>query len=397
MPPNWDPIIGIKGLKVLNTCYNKSLSCLEVDARIRDAPRCYSCKARGRNLRLKDRFLRIIDHDPMGSRPTRIKICVPKFFCKRCGIYFRQPLPGVLSYQRSTESFRMDVATKHHLGFSKDAAAKVFRISHSKVDRCYQHIYSKDMLERKNRPCPMVMGIDEHFLNRKIGFVTTMVDLQSRRVFDLLPGRSEAALESHLKQLRGRDRVRVVVMDLSSTYRSIVKKYFPNALIVSDRFHVVKLINQSLMEMWKTFDEHGRKNRGLLSLMRRHRFNLSDDQRMNLARYFKEFPALGHCYHRLKDLKELMLFKGVGKSKARSLIRELFQIISDLKSTPFQPLLRLAATIESWLEPIARMWRFSRTNSTTEGLHCKMEVIQRRAYGFHSFTNYRIRVIALCG
>jgi transposase len=333
----------------------------------------------------------------MGHRLTRIKICVPKFRCKRCGIYFRQSLPGVLAYQRATESFRMDVATKHHMGFSKDAAAKVFRISHSKVDRCYQHIYSKQMAERKNRPCPRVMGIDEHFLNRRTGFVTTLVDLKSRRVFDLLPARSQAGLHTHLMQLKGRDRVRVIVMDLSSTYRSVVTKYFPNATIVSDRFHVVRLINHSLMELWKSLDEQGRKNRGLASLMRRHRYKLSDTQRTLMARYFTDLPALGICYHRLKELSELMLFKEVSKSQARHLIRRLFEILADFKSTPLQPLLRLAATIESWLEPIAHMWRFSKTNSITEGLHCKMEVIQRRAYGFHSFKNYRIRVLALCG
>jgi len=396
MAPSWDNIIGIKGIKVLNTSFISGT--LEVLAKIKEKPRCFGCEGRGKNLRLKDTFQRTIEHDPMGSRPTRIQLTVMKFHCKRCNIYFRQQVPGVLTYQRSTESFKMDVATKHHLGFSKDGAAKLFRISHSKVERCYRHIYEKEILERKNRPCPRVLGIDEHFLNRKVGFVTTLVDLKSRRVFDLLPGRSEASLEVHLKRLKGREGVRVVVMDLSTTYRAIVKKYFPNAVIVADRFHVVKLINQSLMEVWKLFDEEGRKNRGLVSLVRRHRFNLSPDQKINLSRYFVEFPALGICYHKLKDLKELMLHKGCNSVHAKhTLIPSLLGIIQQLKSTPFQPLLRLAKTMESWLESIGRMWRFSRTNSTTEGLHCKMEVIQRRAYGFHSFRNYRIRVIALCG
>jgi hypothetical protein len=42
-----------------------------------------------------------------------------------------------------------------------------------------------------------------------------------------------------------------------------------------------------------------------------------------------------------------------------------------------------------WREPIARMWRFTKTNGITEGLHNKMEVISRRAYGFRNFQNYR--------
>jgi transposase len=43
------------------------------------------------------------------------------------------------------------------------------------------------------------------------------------------------------------------------------------------------------------------------------------------------------------------------------------------------------------------MWRFTKTNGITEGFHCKMEMITRRAFGFKNFQNYRIRVLALCG
>ena len=50
-----------------------------------------------------------------------------------------------------------------------------------------------------------------------------------------------------------------------------------------------------------------------------------------------------------------------------------------------------------WKSQIARMWRFTRNNGITEGFHRKMKLIQRRAYGFRNFNNYRLRVIAQCG
>ena len=40
-------------------------------------------------------------------------------------------------------------------------------------------------------------------------------------------------------------------MDLSETYRSIARRYFPNATIVADRFHVVRLINQHFLKVWQ--------------------------------------------------------------------------------------------------------------------------------------------------
>ena len=42
------------------------------------------------------------------------------------------------------------------------------------------------------------------------------------------------------------------------------------------------------------------------------------------------------------------------------------------------------------------MFRFSRNNGITEGFHRKMKLIQRRAYGFRNFENYRLRVRVLC-
>jgi hypothetical protein len=43
------------------------------------------------------------------------------------------------------------------------------------------------------------------------------------------------------------------------------------------------------------------------------------------------------------------------------------------------------------------MWRFTRSNGITEGFHNKMETINRQAYGFRNFQNYRLRVQVLCG
>ena len=49
-------------------------------------------------------------------------------------------------------------------------------------------------------------------------------------------------------------------------------------------------------------------------------------------------------------------------------------------------------TTYAWREEIAGLWRFTRYNGITEGLHSKMEVLQRQAYGFRNFQNYRLRV-----
>jgi len=43
------------------------------------------------------------------------------------------------------------------------------------------------------------------------------------------------------------------------------------------------------------------------------------------------------------------------------------------------------------------MWRFTKNNGLPEGFHRKMKLMQRKRYGFKSFPNNRLRVIAQCG
>jgi transposase len=241
------------------------------------------------------------------------------------------------------------------------------------------------------------MGIDEHFFTRKDGFATTIADLTRHKVFDVVLGRSEPSLRSFLRNLIGRERVRVVVMDLSETYRSIAKKYFPNALVVADRFHVVRLVNHAFVKTWGELDEKGRKNRGLLSLMRRHPNRFKPGQRERLMSYLEQVPGLKTLYVVWQDLLRLLRMKGLNQKACRKHLPEFLWIIEELKQTPFRHLRSLGETLDSWKEEIARMFRFSKTNGITEGLHNKMEMISRRAFGFRNFENYRLRVRVLCG
>jgi transposase len=241
-----------------------------------------------------------------------------------------------------------------------------------------------------------VLGIDEHFFTRKKGYATTFCDLKNHRIYDVTLGRSEAALESYLLGLKGKEQVRVVCMDLASVYRSIVRKHFPNAVIVADRFHVIRLINQHFLACWREIDPTGAKNRGLLSLMRRHRHNLSPEQRLRLLAYLAERPALGVIYRFKQRLCYLLLKKHKTRKRCRTLIPRLLGMIQDLRQSHLTHMVTLGDTLHSWSEEIARMWRFTRNNGITEGFHNKMETINRQAYGFRNFENYRQRVQVLC-
>lgn len=101
---------------------------------------------------------------------------------------------------------------------------------------------------------PTVLGSDEHFFTRRKGFATTLCDLRNHKVYDVVLGRSEASLSAYLQRLEDKEAVKVVCMDLSSGYRALVAKFFPNAVIVADRFHVIRLINHHFLACWRDLD-----------------------------------------------------------------------------------------------------------------------------------------------
>ncbi len=392
MSQSLDCIIGLPGVE-LEKATRQGL--IEVTGFATFRPLCIHCGYS--RCHIKDSFIRTLKHTRQGNQLMLLHIRSHKYRCTRCGKYFNLRIPGVLPRRRATESFRMEVYEKHHGGISQGLLEKTHGISHSTVERWYQDFVCKRVQELKSRPSPKVLGVDEHFFTRKEGYATALCDLGNHKVYDVVLGRSTLSLQPYLESVSERYRTRIAVMDLSETYRCIVKEHFPNALIVADRFHVIRLINHHFLKAWQLLDPVGRKNRGLLSLMRRHEKNLKPEQKIKLEGYLDLNPVLKEIYYFKQKLCALLGLKSKNKTFLRPVVHQLIEMISQLRQTTLEPLQTLGETLDHWKEEIGRMLRFSRSNGITEGFHTKMEMLSRRAFGFRNFSNYRLRVLAHCG
>jgi transposase len=391
MPHNLVSLLNIDGFELEHI---SGLDTITFKLRFIFPASCPDCQSR--QLRIKDCFYRWIRHESFGARKVLLYLRTRKFICKSCGRYFNERFPGILPYKRSTEAFRREVFVKHHDGICQKTLASRLGIGQATIERWYQSLLERKLTQRQNEPCPRVLGIDEHFFTRKQGYATTFCDLAHHKIYDVVLGRSEKALEPALQKLPDKRKVRVVVMDLSETYRSIARNYFPNAQIVADRFHVIRLVNHHFLKLWQSIDPLGRKNRGLLSLMRRHQDKLDASQRLKLQGYFLRFPALEAVWLFKQKLCRLLLIKRINQRQARKLIPVFLRYTQQLLESPFESVQTLGKTLQTWDKEIVRMWRFTKSNGITEGFHNKMELISRRAYGFRNFQNYRLRVRALC-
>jgi transposase len=390
--PHDETILGLSGYEIKEI--RREEGAVLVLARYTGPAHCPHCG--GDRLRNKDRYIRTVRHESWGMRRSYLQVHVHKFHCLTCGRYFNERLPGILPRRRSSEGFRRQVFWQHYDGICRKTLAERQHIGTATVERWFHDYLEREAAKMSAEPCPQVLGIDEHFFTRRLGYATTLCDLRNHKVYDVVLGRSESALDGYFSRLRGKENVQVVCIDLASSYRALIRKHFPHAKIVADRFHVIRLVNHDFLASWRELDPLGAANRGLLCLMRRHAERLSAEQQQRLKLYLDAHPAIAAIYAFKQRLAALLREKTCRVRKCRHLIPQLLSFIDQLKSCGFQHLQQLGRTLGSWSEEIAAMWRFTRNNAITEGFHNKMEMISRRAFGFRNFDNYRLRVRVMC-
>jgi transposase len=386
-------VIGLPGYQIIRI--DRVGGKIRIEAGVEKSRSCPHCG--GDSLRSKGWWQRQIRHEDWGMRATLLAVSGRKWVCKDCGRQHRDRLPGVLAHQRSSEAFRESIYQQHLDGVNRSRLGRRKGIGAATVERYFQHGLQRQFSEWHPPNCPSVLGIDEHFFTRRKGYATTFCDLKNHKIYDVVLGRSELALEGYLQRLEGKSAVRVVCMDLATVYRSIVRRHFPNAIIVADRFHVIRIVNHHFLNFWREIDPEGAKHRGLLSLMRRHHHNLKPEQQVKLAVYLAKYPALELIYRFKQRLCDLLLNKHRTRKQCEPLARRFLRTIYDLRNSGLPQLVTLGETLDSWRNEIAAMWRFTRNNGITEGFHTKMEMISRQAFGFRNFENYRKRVKVLCG
>jgi len=130
--------------------------------------------------------------------------------------------------------------------------------------------------------------------------------------------------------------------------------------------------------------------------MRRHRQNLQPEQQSRLAAYLSDHPALEEIYRFKQRLCYLLRKRHRTRKQGKKLALRFPQIVYQLRQAGLPQLVQLSETLHFWSTEIATMWHFRRNRAITEGLHTKMEVLRRQAYGFRNFQNYRRRVKLMC-
>lgn len=93
---------------------------------------------------------------------------------------------------------------------------------------------------------PRVIGVDDWAWRKGCNYGTIVVDLERRKVIDLLPDREAETLTNWLWE---HQTVEVVARDRSVTYRNAIVMGQPDAVQVADRWHLLKNLSDLLQSL----------------------------------------------------------------------------------------------------------------------------------------------------
>lgn len=310
-----------------------------------------------------------------------------------------------------TERARAEIARRVGPGCeSVAAAARAFGVAWpTAMDAVRDHGQPRiDHLSRLG--APSAIGLDETSwlaatATHPTLLVTGIVDLDRGQLVDVIPARRATAVEDWLaaKPTRWAERIRHAVIDPYQPYATALANEVPDAKLVVDHFHVIRLANQALDEVRRrvqhaTLGHRGRKGDPLYRIRRRL---LAGRERLGPDGFDRVLAWLDHgdpdgevavAYLAKELLREVYDAETVFEAR-----RGLVQFYKVCDTADVVELTRLAKTIRRWETPLLRWHTTGLTNATTEGTNLIIKNIKRLGFGFRNFENYRLRLLLRCG
>jgi transposase len=174
---------------------------------------------------------------PVGGRRVLVRVRVRRVRCPVPGCRvqtFREQVPGVLGrYQRRTTRLTGQVSAVVR-ELAGRAGTRLLPALGIVVSR---HTALRVLL-RIPLPAlavPRVLGIDDFALRRGSVYATVLIDAETGRRVDVVPGRTAAVTEKWLRDHPGAE---VVCRDGSGAYGEAIRQALPSAVQVSDRWHL---------------------------------------------------------------------------------------------------------------------------------------------------------------
>ena len=273
-------------------------------------------------------------------------------------------------------------------------------------------VYGEVLVDHPGRfSAVRALGLDETAFVRtepyyRTAFVTSIVDVVRGQLLDLVPGRGGEEPRRWLmsQSQPWRDGVAWATLDLSGAYKAVFDAVLPDATLVADKFHVIKLANERVDETRRrvqneTLGHRGRKNdplyraRRLLTMAEERLGTKGDAKLKGLLRAGDPRGDVAVAWEAKEAVRELY-----GHQDQALALEWVDALAEDLTDTMRPPEVRsLGRTLHRWRLEITAWHACHFSNGPTEAMNNLIKRVKRVAFGFSNFRNYRVRALLYAG
>lgn len=325
---------------------------------------------------------------PVHAKRTGILVERRRLDCQSCGRIFIEPLPEMDEKRRMTKRLLQFIQSESLRRTFTDVADRCGL--DEKTVRLIFKEYTAELAKTYKFETPAILGIDELHLIGKPRCVLTNVEY--RTIIDLLEKRDQQTVQTYLSKLKDGHKIEVVTMDMWRPYRQAVEATLKNAVVVVDKFHIVRMANVALEQVRKDLRESlsDKKRRTLKKdrfiLLHRKR-DLDDRDLFLLSTWTENYPQLGQAYELKEDF--FNIWDETDKQTAWAKYEAWKASIPTDLAGQFKD---ITTAVENWKEPIFNYFDTRVTNAYTEALNGVMKVVNRNGRGY-SFEAIRAKML----
>ncbi len=356
-------------------------------------PHCVTCnRVLGGTIRNVDASWRHLDM--MGVR-TYLVGSVREGHCAVHGRRHER-VPWAAQRADFTREFDCQVALLTQVA-PKEAVRRIFHVTWRTVGRIVERVV--DLYLPKNRfKGVQAIGVDETSYKRNHRYITVVSCLATGRVLWVGKGRSREAFSEFFKVF-GKQRCKkleLIAMDMSAAFARAAKDHAPQAEIVLDRFHVVKLLLDAIDEIrrdevYKMKGEAAKELKGSRIAMFRNPRHLRPKDVEKIEQVQRSNGRLSRAWERRVELEQFWEMDDEVEARKYLMRWTRSALLSRL-----EPLRRFAKTVREHIDGILGFIRHGgKTNAALEGMNNKIKMIMHRAFGFRSLPAL-IAMIHLC-
>ena len=341
---------------------------------------------------IKDYRLQTVKDLTVAGKALIVTVRKRRYICKECNSTFTENNPYIKRYCHFPQRLYFE-SIKETLNLqSFTSIARKLGVSVTSIIRWF------DKLNYPHPKLPECIAIDE-FRGNAGGekFQCNIADPVKHKVIDILPSRNTENLCKHFLEYPYKERAEVkkIIMDLSTLFRSVAKTMFPEAKIVADKFHVIRVVINSLENVRKRIQKefHDAKRKWFKQsrhLLLKPEYKLTDDDKIELNRMLNSSPELEKAWILKERFYEI--FRKVTRTEAKRELRDWLLLANQLSVPEFQ---HCITTFTNWSTEIANIVGENISNGFIEGSNNKIKVLKRISFGFQNFRRFRNRILSL--